>query len=328
MRSFSLFVAALCTLGVAGLLGACQRSGTSDVGRTEHGVLQFGSVEAVDTVARSVAPNERPLILEGMQGAVHLTGASQTTADLSFVRRGRGESPEAARSVLEEISITERGTQTSYTFTLAAERKENYAAVDVRGRVPRRAPIQIDRMSGPVRVDDVEGALTISHDHGSVDLEGVAGPVDVDIHNGDVQVRFRAIPNEGPLQLHTFNGDLRIGLPTGASVQVNARTSVGVLRTSGVSPTEERLTSVHAGVRYEAQVGAGGPSLELRTENGTITLQRADTTRTSSPRAPARDTMGLPSPDTVVTPPTTSPDTVPSRDTTGEASARDTTDGG
>lgn len=330
-----LFAALLFALLFAGLVGACQRSGPSDVGRTEEGVLRLGSVEAVDTVARAVAPNERPLVLEGMRGSVHLTGASQTTADLSFVRRGRGESPEAARSVLEEVSITEQGTSSAYTFTLAAEQKEDYAAVDVRGQVPRQATLEINRMSGPVHVEGVEGALTITHQHGSVEVWGAAAPVEVDVENGNVHVGFQTVPDEGTVRLRTRNGDIRVGLPPGASAQIDARTDIGVIRARGVSLTEEHLSPVDAGARYEAQVEEGGATFELRTENGSITILAADTTgrRLSAPHAPAEDSLPVTTPDTVITPPSPSPDTgiaqdtVPSGETPVEddTSARDTT---
>lgn len=312
-----------------GLIGACQRSGTSDVGRTEAGVLRPGSVEAVDTVARAVAPEERPFILKGMRGSVHLTGANRSTADLSFVRRGRGESLEAARSVLGGISITEEGTSSAYTFILAAEQKEDYAAVDVQGQVPRQATLKINRMSGPVHLRGVEGTVTITHQHGSVEVWGAAAPLTVDVENGDVHVGFQTVPGTGTVRLRTRNGDIRVGLPPRASAQIDAQTDVGVIRARGVSLTEEHLSPVNAGMRYDAQVGKGGTPLELRTENGSITLLAADTTSGSLPplQAPSADSLAVSSPDTVVTAPPSPPDTLSLKQDTSEAgSDRDTTE--
>lgn len=307
MSTLRLLVASLFIVLVGGGLGACQQAGESDVARTSDGVMRLGSVEVVDTVARTVAPNDRPLVLEGLRGPVRLSGADRQTADLSFVRRGRGEDRDDGRSVLEGISVTEQGTESEYTYALAAE-ESDYAAVDIQGTVPRQATLRIDRLSGAVDIDGVEGALTIDHDHGSVAVEGAAAPVEVTIKNGDVRVGFQTVPTNGPLRLQTSNGDVDVGLPPDASIQVDARTNAGTIRTQGLSFGPEQFAPVNAGANYTAQLGEGGPTLEVRTENGSITFQarstatdtvQADTASTTAPEptVPATDTTVAPPPD-------------------------------
>lgn len=291
-----------CALLVGGLLGACQRAGEPEIDRTDDGVMRLGAVEVVDTVARAVAPSGRPLVLDGMRGTVHLTGTDRTTADLSFVRRGRGPDRASARSVAEAIAITESGTESTYTYTLTAEEDEDYAAVDVRGRVPRATALRIDRLSGAVRIDSVEGPLTIEHEHGSVAIQAAAAPVDVGIQNGDVQVDFRAVPAGDDSRLQTANGDMQVRVPPRASFEIDAQTDVGVIRTQGLSFTSERFAPVNAGARYVAQLGQGGPTIELRTQNGSITLRAVaptDTADTTSAPAtvPATDAAMAPQPD-------------------------------
>ncbi|PSQ72862.1 MAG: hypothetical protein BRD39_05405 [Bacteroidetes bacterium QH_9_64_21] len=322
MSTTRLLVISLFVAG-SGLLGACQQE-ESDVSRTSDGVMRLGTVEVVDTVNRAVVPNARPLAVEGLRGSVQLSGADQETADLSFVRRGRGESQDDGRSVLEGISITESGTEAEYTYTLEAE-ESDYAAADVRGQVPRPSALRIDRLSGSVEMDGVEGALTIRHDHGSVDVEGAAAPVEVTIKNGDVRVGFRAVPAEGPLQLQTSNGDVDVGLPPDASAQVDARTNVGTIRTQGLSFSSEQFAPVDAGARYTAQLGEGGPTLEVRTENGSITLQAQDTTRTDTTETAADpEPATVPATDTTVSVPDPVPDT---NETPRDTSLRDSSTG-
>jgi hypothetical protein len=326
MSALRLFVASLLVVLVGGVLGACQRGGESDVTRTSDGVMRLGSVEVVDTIARTVAPNDRPLVLEGLRGSVQLSGADRQTADLSFVRRGRGEDRDDGGSVLEGISVTEQGTESEYTYTLAAE-ESDYAAVDIRGQVPRQAALRIDRLSGTVKIDGVEGALTINHDHGSVDVEGAAAPVEVTIKNGDLRVGFRTVPAEEPLRLQTSNGDVDVGLPPDASVQVDARTDVGTIRTQGLSFAPEQFAPVNAGARYTAQLGEGGPTLEVRTENGSITVRArpaaADTARADTASATAPEPT-IPATDTTVAAPP-EPGTVDADTANADTAATDTT---
>lgn len=315
MNVSRLLVSSLLVLSVGGLFAACQRAGESDIARTDDGVMRLGSVEVVDTVARVVAPNDRPLVLKGLRGTVRLRGADQSTADLSFVRRGRGESRDDGQEVLGGISITESGTESEYTYTLEAE-QENYAAVDVRGPVPRQAALQIDRLSGSVHIEGVEGALTIEHDHGDVEVQGAAASVETTIKNGDVHVGFQSVPSEGPILLETSNGDIDLRLPTGASAQIDAQTDVGTIRTQGLSFSAEQFAPVNAGARYNAQLGEGGVTIEMRTQNGSILVRSADTTANEMER---KEPSTVPS-DTVTADDTPTPQDTRSDTATGTRS--------
>ncbi len=324
MRWFSTALALFGMLGLAVLGAGCQRAQESEVARSDDGVLRLGPVEVVDTVARAVAPSDRPLVVEGLRGSVRLTGAEQTTADLSFVRRGRGDTREAGQSVVEGISITERGTDAEYAYTLAAD-QEDYAAVDVRGRVPRRTALRVDRLSGPVHVAGVEGALTVSHAHGDVTVEGAAGAAEVRIKNGDVAVGFQSLPTGGTHRIETANGDLRLRLPPGETVQVDAETDAGTIRTRGLTFTNEQFAPINAGARYDAQTGDGGPTVELRTQNGNVLIEAADTSAMDTTSTPAT----VPSSDTTVAPPpsadTANVDTASSTGSPRDTVAADTT---
>ena len=294
------------------LVAGCRQPSTSDVDQTEEGVLRLGSVEAVDTVARAVAPNERPLVIDGFRGRVDLRGAAETTADLQFVRRARGENAEAARGVLEDVTITEQGSEESYTYTLEADGGA-YSAVDVSGTVPRGAALRVKQASGPVMIVDVAGALTVKHDHGPVTIRGGAASVEVETKNGDIEVALRAVPSDAEITLRTKNGDVTLRLPPDASVQLSAETSAGNIRTQGLALTNQEFLPRDAGGEYAAQLGTGDAAVDLHTENGSVLVAaaQADTTMGDSggeSLAPSDTTMRTPSdPDTTVAPDTTVP---------------------
>jgi hypothetical protein len=299
------FAAVALLVSVTLLIGACGGNRTSEVTRSDEGVLRLGSVQAADTVMRAVAPSGRPLVLEGMRGSVRLTGARQSTADLSFVQKGRGDSPSAARSVLEGTSITEKGTDAEYTYTLSAGRNDSHATVDVQGEVPRSVSLRIDRLSGPVHVSGMKGALTVKHEHGPVTIRGATAPVTINIKNGDVHAGFQSVPADGSIRLQTANGDVQLRIPPGDSAQIDAQTDAGTIRTQGLSFTDEQFALVNAGANYEAQVGTNGPTIELRTQNGSIVVGAADTTEMAdTTQASPADTATAPAPATVPAPDT------------------------
>jgi len=301
---------AFAVLVSAGLMGGCEQPSTSDVAQTEDGVVRLGSVEAVDTVARAVAPTGRPLVIDGFRGRVTLRGGDGKTADLQFVRRARGETAEAARGVLADVTITESGSEQNYTYTLETEGRA-YAAVDVTGTVPRGASLRIEQASGPVRIAGVTGPLTVRHDHGPVTIRGASAPVDVETKNGDLDVALRSVPPDATIALRAKNGDVTLRLPPSASVQLNAETSAGVIRTQGLALTEQEFLPRNAGGEYAAQLGAGDASVDLHTENGSVLVQSADTTADE----PGPEALSPPPSDTTVTAPSI-PDTTRQPDTT------------
>ncbi len=297
------------------LLGGCQQPSTSDVDQTEEGVVRLGSVEAVDTLSRGVALNDRPLIIEGFRGTIVLTGSDQETAELTFVRRGRGEDAEAAREVLEDVTVTESGSEEAYTYTLEAE-GESYAAIDVRGTVPRSSEVRVEQTNGAVTITEVEGPLSVTHEHGPVRIRDAAESVEVETKNGTLGVGMRAVPAGAEIGLRTRNGDVGLRLPTDASVQLVAETSVGHVRMEGLPFTDEQFLPRDAGGEYTAQMGGGDATADLRTENGSIVIQPTDTTRESS----EEEALAVPPSDTTVVGP-------PFQDTTDfEESETDTSE--
>mgnify|MGYP000468094807 CR=1 FL=1 len=319
MTSERLPLLVLFAVAVVALVGACQQPSTSDVDQTEEGVLRLGSVEAVDTLARAVAPNNRPLVVDGFRGGVALRGVDRETAELRFVRRGRGEDAETARGVLEDVTVTESGSQDSYTYTLESEGAA-YAAVDVTGTVPRGTELRLEQSIGPVTVRDVRGPITVRRDHGPVTLRGTGDSVDVELRNGEIEVHAAVLPPDATVRLRTENGDVTLRVPPTSSAGIAAQTSAGVIRTQGLPLTEEHFSPQDAGGRYDAQLGMGGASVELRTENGSILIAATDTSA-----APADTSEASPGPDVVSAPSDTTvgPETAP--DPAAEAPTPDTT---
>lgn len=319
------FVVLLLVVG----LGACEQPSTTDVDRTEEGVLRLGSVEAVDTLTRAVSPSGRPLTIEGVRGTVELQGTDDPTAQLRFVRHGRGKDAETARGVLADLDITESGSETGYTYTLE-KNGGAYAAVDVTGAIPRTTALTIDRTTGPVSITGIEGLLTVTHEHGAVSIREAADSVTVEVKNGDVDVQFAALPSAAEVTLRTVNGDVNLSLPPDASAQLSAETSVGAVQTQGLDLTEQHFTPRDAGGQYSAQLGDGAASVELQTKNGSILIAAVDTGRAepapgdpvaAPERTGAVPDLTVPPSDTTVTP--TAPSDTATVDTTNVE--RDTT---
>ena len=298
MQHVGLKMTAGCVVLLLLLAGQCQQPDDAGVGREADGTLQIGTMEATETVRRGVTPGERTLVIDAFRGSVLLQASTDPTASLTFTKRGRGGDAESAGGVLESIAITESGTSEAYTYEVAAE-DANRATVDVRGTIPPQTPLRVEKDVGPVQIDSLTGPLTVRQAYGDVRIRGAAADTDVEIEAGDITVRFRRLLETASVKLRTQNGDITLALPPDASAQVTAETQAGVIRSQGLSFGAQSLAPLNAGFRYSAQMGDGAASIDLTTENGTITLEAG---------AAASDPSD---PDTTAEPDTLAPPTTP-----------------
>lgn len=322
----------LALLITTGLMG-CGQQEQQDVGQTQEGNLVLGQSEVVNEISRAVAPGSRPLLLTGFNGTVRLDGTDEEVAQLTFIERGRGPDDAAARGVLDGIQLVERGNTSSYEYVMRSKRPER-SEVDVRGTVPRNTELRVDYESGAVALSGVEGPIDVAHESGNVHIAGAGASVRVAIQNGSIQAGFRQMPPSAEVELTTSNGDVTLAVPENASAQVIAETQAGSINTQDLRFESRRLDPQGAGARFEAQLGTGNATVNLRTENGTITLRRrqpapplpadsmeiepTDTTQSAPADSITRsDTVMAPS-DTATAAPDTSNPFVPDTTGTGE----------
>ena len=128
-------------LSVLLLIGtACENR--PPVSQTEGGRLVLGKSAVEQIVERGVAPGGRTLELYGFKGTVTLDGSDEAEARLTFVKQARGKDEEAARKVLQRISINETGSAATFQYVVDAERRD-VSRVDVLGTVPHGTPQNI-----------------------------------------------------------------------------------------------------------------------------------------------------------------------------------------
>jgi len=254
------------------LLAAC--NGTSDehgLEETTSGRLLLGSAEDRTVVERGVALRGRTLVMDGQQGALHLTGTDDAAAELAFTKIGRGRNPADAEQVLQRIAVEEAGDDEVYQYMMRAD-EPNLSRVEVEGTVPHESRLHLTMQSGPVVVDSVRGPMTIRSANGSVTITKASAGVEVNVRNGSIITSFVALDREETVELHTENGDITVRLAEDIEADIEAETDSGEIATRGLSFTERALAQDGAGYRFEGRLGTGGATLDLRTKNGTITI--------------------------------------------------------
>ncbi len=184
----------------------------------------------------------------------------------------------------------------------AIEAESVRGSVEVRGA---RGPLQLSSVEGAVRAFDCDGGLEASSINDEIELADVSGALVVESVNGDIRIAraksrnveastvngsviFRgAFEPRGRYRLASHAGNLVVGVPVGAGVDVSVATFEGGF--SSAFPLE--IGPWRKGQKFNFVLGDGGSSLELESFLGEIQLLRpaevpAAATAPRAPRGP------------------------------------------
>jgi hypothetical protein len=177
------------------------------------------------------------------------------------------------------------------------------AAESIRGDVKvrgGRGPLQMSSVEGTVRAFDCQGDLEASSINNDVELDEVDGMLVVESVNGDIHIgRVKsqdveassvngtvvyggAFQPRGRYRLASHAGNLVVGVPVGAGVDVSVATFMGGFR----SGFPVQVGPWRKGQKFNFVLGTGGSSLELESFQGLIELLRPE----DVPAAPSAPT--------------------------------------
>jgi len=230
--------------------------------------------------ARATVNESRPLAksgrfeLENTNGRVEVTGWDEARVSIEATKRA------ASDRALEDlrVEITGDGDRVSVRTRYPRPRWLGGAGrVDYVVRVPRSARVKVANVNGHVEVEGVLAEVAASTVNGSVEVQGAEGAVDASSVNGGVDVALARVDAEGRSSIHTTNGSLHLTLPPDANADVEARTLNGSLRCDFDLASESRSKR-----HLEGRIGSGGGRFELRSVNGSVSIDRGLSTRSAS----------------------------------------------
>lgn len=127
-------------------------------------------------------------------------------------------------------------------------------------------------VNGGIEVRSVSGPVEVSTTNGNIRLASVSSTTHAETTNGEVAAELTQVGGAGQVELSTTNGDVKVLLPAGVKVSLDATTTNGRVRVG--YPVERESGSTARSLR--GRIGGGGVTFLLRTTNGNIVVDRAD----------------------------------------------------
>jgi hypothetical protein len=255
---------AVCTAFVG--LAAC------DIQVHENGDVKVGmfSAQATDEWTRTYALGEGGHIeVANVNGPIEVTeGQAGASVEVHASIIAKALTDAGARDILSKGRIVETTSTGGVKIETVVPRPlPGSYQVGYKIQVPPDVETRVSTTNGSVTATGISGKLKASVVNGPVEVNDMAGALDAASVNGPVSVKITKVT--APVRLETTNGRLTLELPKASRANLSARVVNGSLNVSGVPVDEQRGTRIR---NLEAMLNGGGPTVDLRTTNGRITI--------------------------------------------------------
>lgn len=214
--------------------------------------------------------------LEGRtaNGGLSVTGTSRRDVMVQARVVARASTKEAARDLARQVTVSlERGVLRADGPRSEGLFNRSHWYVSYRVEVPSAYNLDLHASNGAITISDVRGDISAQTSNGAIRLTGLGGNVRARTSNGSAHATVTGSRWEGEgLSVVTANGAARLDLPE----SINARLRVGT-RNGSVNvdfPITVQGTLSGRTRDIEATLGSGGPTLEVRTSNGSVRVGR------------------------------------------------------
>jgi hypothetical protein len=244
-----------------------------DEGNT-HNNSFFGGKEKACQLRRTTLPLVNGQItVSGKNGGIEVIGEDRQNTALEARVVVQESSTERAESLLKEIkiltdgSIRAEGPSSSGSFFGLFG---NSWYVNFRLHVPRHLAAQLHSENGGIDISNIEGEIHADTTNGGLSLHDLGGKVHATTVNGGLDIALNGTQWRGEgLFAKSTNGGVTVKAPDHYSAHLVASTVNGGI-TIGFPIVIQGSIRNH----IDTQIGQGGPTIQVETTNGGISIDR------------------------------------------------------
>jgi len=205
----------------------------------------------------------------GQNGSVMIHGWNQPDVLVRACIQAGAASEAEARSLISAVKIARGAGDIQPDGPVQDERHRWDVSYEV--WMPMQSNVDAAAHNGSIAIDSVHGQVRFETVNGSVHLNKVGGDVNGSTTNGSVNVVLDGAAWQGRgLRAETTNGSVRLSLPENYSAKIEASTVNGRIHVDFPITVSGEI-----GRSLSFQLGSGGPAIQLRTTNGSVSVGRS-----------------------------------------------------
>jgi putative adhesin len=261
-------LAFIAALTVGGALPSAQQAGTDDWCRGENWgnnregvceVREYSLLAGAGSVEVDAAPN----------GGIQVQGSGRGDIIVRAKVVAVAATEQRARDIAAGVRVDAAPDKVTAEGPSGLERNE-YWSVSYRLEVPTRSSMSLRSTNGGISINDVEGKIEFRTVNGGVTLNRLGGEVRGRTSNGGVTVDLDGQTWRGTgLDVETSNGGVKLSIPAQYSAHLDAGTVNGGFNIDFPLTVQGRIDR-----EITADIGAGGPLIRVRTNNGGVRVTR------------------------------------------------------
>ena len=222
-------------------------------------VREFTVAAASDGLNVDAAPN----------GGISVEGGPRSDINIQAKVMATAATEERARQIASGVRVEATAQRVSADGPRGLPRGESWY-VSYRLAVPTQSSLSLRTTNGGISIRDVEGRVQFKTVNGGVKLSGMAGDVRGTTSNGGVDVELDGATWQGEgLDVETSNGGVRLRIPENYSAHLETGTVNGGFNIDFPITVQGRLDR-----QVSADIGAGGPTIRVRTHNGGVKVTK------------------------------------------------------
>ncbi|HEX9636320.1 MAG TPA: DUF4097 family beta strand repeat-containing protein [Acidobacteriota bacterium] len=229
---------------------------------------------------------ELPLTKDGRVSLSNITGAIVVEAwdqpklvidAQKEAHGGAAEAKSAAEAVeidveakADAVRIETRYPKRGWTDVFSWWSKHNKVSVNYHLKVPRRATVQLESVSGEIEVRGLAGQLGAESVSGDARLSDLSGGARIESVSGEIRMRNIS----GPIDVESVSGSIEV---IGGEGDFSGATVSGDIELTELRGSRVSASSVSGDLDFSGPLAAGG-RYEFESQSGDITLTVLDTT--------------------------------------------------
>ncbi|HEY7402159.1 MAG TPA: hypothetical protein VIB39_01440 [Candidatus Angelobacter sp.] len=258
-----------------------------------------GSTQQPETFQRTfnVTPGGN-LWVDNYKGTIHVTGTEVNQVMVNVTKRFEGGSDADRKWWMENVEVNFHNDNNrvsvevkypQWNCTLCWQGHDFTAAVELEIRVPRQINVALNSYKPDIKVTSVQGDIRIKSYKSPITIDSTTGAIRIDTYKETV--KLNNVTLRGPLEIKSYKADAEVNavaLGETASLENEKGTIVlrvpqnagldvdyeGNRRASFRSDFPLNISSGSFNDHVRGTVNQGGTKLRLRTEKGSVSLEK------------------------------------------------------
>ena len=232
-----------------------------DAGDTNSRYERYCEVRPVTIAAPAT------LDVEASNGSIAVTGSSRRDVSIEARVVAQGDTADDAKSIAKSVQILTDGGRVRAEGPNESGHRSWW--VSFRIQTPTKQNTAVTSSNGSITLANLDGTIRGETSNGSMHATDLAGDVRISTSNGSLEVALSGAAWSGAgLEATTSNGSMRVDMPRDYSAHLTARTGNGSIDIDRPITITGRI-----GHDLDTDLGKGGPTLRLRTGNGSLSIR-------------------------------------------------------